>query len=73
MFELGKQNKLTWLLIPLWTSACAPVLTAPAVVSDYCSIAKPIEYDSAKDTGETVKQIEQHNRRWVCLCEQICS
>ena len=52
------------------TSGCATVSTAP--VNSYCAIARPITYDSAKDTRETVASIEIHNSKWVCLCESEC-
>jgi hypothetical protein len=42
------------------------------VVSDYCRIAKPISYDGLRDTPETVRDIEAHNSRWVCVCENDC-
>ena len=51
-------------------SGCATVSTAP--VNSYCAIAKPISYDAAKDTAETVKEVETHNSVFVCLCEQDC-
>lgn len=54
------------------TSACAHVLTDPAPVNSYCAVARPISYDGIKDTPETVKQIEAHNSRWVCICENDC-
>jgi hypothetical protein len=59
------------LLTLLGTSGCATDSTA-LVVSDYCRIAKPIAYDGAKDTPETVAEIEAHNSRWVCVCEEDC-
>jgi hypothetical protein len=60
-------------LILFGTSGCALVSTPPpVVVSDYCQVAKPIGYDSARDSAGTVKAIEAHNSRWVCLCEQDC-
>ena len=66
-------------LKPLWllpilcvTSACVSGSTAPLVVSDYCRIAKPIGYDSRVDSAETMKAIEAHNSKWVCLCESDC-
>jgi hypothetical protein len=46
--------------------------TAPIVVSDYCRIAKPLSYDSARDSAATIKDIEEHNSKWVCLCEDDC-
>ena len=64
-------STLPLLLILSATSGCETVSTAPAV-SDYCRIAKPIGYDSAKDTPETVKAVEAHNSTWVCLCEHDC-
>ena len=51
-------------------SGCATVSTAP--VNSYCAIAKPIGYDSKIDTAETVKEIEAHNSKWACVCENDC-
>jgi uncharacterized protein YceK len=63
--------KLLLLTILIALSGCATVSTAP-VVSDYCRIAAPISYDSANDTAETVAEIEAHNSKWVCVCENDC-
>jgi uncharacterized protein YceK len=52
------------------TSGCATVSTVP--VNSYCAIAKPISYDATQDTPETVKEVEAHNSRFICLCEQDC-
>ena len=60
------------LLILSATSACATALIDPAPINSYCKVARPISYDSVKDTPETVKQIENHNSRWVCICENDC-
>lgn len=69
-------SALTMLLPILFaTSACENVsdVVRPTVVEgDYCRIAKPIYYDYEKDTPETVAQIERHNSRFVCVCEQDC-
>ena len=62
---------LLLLTILIVMSGCATVSTVPAV-SDYCRIAKPISYDSKTDTQETVRQIEAHNSKWVCVCENDC-
>ena len=51
-------------------SGCATVSTVP--VNSYCAIAKPITYDATQDTPETVAEIEAHNSRFICLCEQDC-
>ncbi len=51
-------------------SGCATVSTVP--VNSYCAIARPLGYDTAKDTAETVAAIERHNSQWVCLCERDC-
>ena len=67
----GKLKKLSPLLILSVTSGCATASTAP-VVNDYCLIAAPISYDSKADTAETVKQVEAHNSKWVCVCENDC-
>lgn len=70
---MSKKLKTLWLL-PILTvmSGCALGSTAPAVVSEYCAIAKPIGYDGKLDTPATVKEIEAHNSKWVCVCENDC-
>ena len=71
-------GRLSWamplsaLLILSATSGCGIASTAPAVVSDYCAIAKPVSYDSLRDTAETVAQIERENSKWACVCERDC-
>ena len=65
--------KLLWFL-PILTvlNGCATGLTAvepTRLISDYCRIAKPITYDTTKDTPDTVAQIEEHNSKWVAVCE----
>lgn len=67
-----KPAKLPMLSILFVMSGCATGSTAPVVVSDYCRIARPIGYDTTRDTPETVKAVEQHNSQWVCLCEHDC-
>ena len=67
-----KLTRLWPLLILSATSACVHASTAPAVVSDYCRIAKPISYDSAGDTRDTIAEIEAHNSKYVCICEGDC-
>ena len=64
--------RLLLLTIPFALSGCATVSTAPAAVSDYCRIAAPLAYDSVSDTAETVAEIEEHNSKWVCVCENDC-
>jgi hypothetical protein len=54
------------------TSGCVTDLTEHAPVNGYCRITKPISYDSKVDTPETVRQIEEHNSRYVCVCEGDC-
>ena len=65
--------KLLWLLPILSVlNGCATGLTVagkPQIVSDYCRIAKPITYDTIKDTQDTVQQVEAHNSQWVAVCE----
>lgn len=67
---------LTFLIpILLAANACVngSVGVRPLVVEgDYCRIAKPIYYDMDKDTPETIRQIETHNSRFVCVCELDC-
>lgn len=64
----SKPKTLFACLTLIATSGCVTASTAPVVVSDYCRVASPISYDSAKDTPETVAQIEAHNSAWVSLC-----
>jgi len=54
------------------TSGCVTDLTEHVPTNGYCSMTKPISYDSKKDTPETVKQIEAHNSRWACVCDNDC-
>jgi len=53
-------------------SGCVTGSTGPVPVSSYCAIAKPIFYDGIKDTAETVRQVEDHNSQYVCICENDC-
>lgn len=68
----NKLKPLLVILILIALSGCALASTAPATVSDYCSIAKPIGYDSKRDTPRTVAEIEDHNLRFLCVCEHDC-
>lgn len=71
----GKWNWRSMSLPPLILialSGCAHVSTTPPATNSYCSIAKPISYNSKIDRPETVAQIEAHNSVWVCLCEDDC-
>jgi len=70
MRMLLRPRSLWTLMIPLVLTGC--VTGSTALVGDYCRIAKPIGYDSRKDTVETVKAIEAHNNQWVCVCENDC-
>ena len=71
---MSKRLKMLWLSpMLLVMSGCAGgLIAAPATVSAYCLIAKPIGYDTTKDTPETVRAIETHNSQWVCVCEHDC-
>ena len=60
------------LLLPILCATSACVTGSTAVVGDYCRIAKPIPYDSKVDSPQTVKDIEAHNSKWVCVCEGDC-
>ena len=70
--KLNKLKLLSLFLILSATSGCAIGLTDPLPLNNYCIIARPIGYDSKRDTAETIKQIENHNSRWVCVCEKDC-
>jgi hypothetical protein len=51
-------------------SGCAAVSTVP--VNSYCAIARPLGYNGKTDTAKTVKEIEAHNSRWACVCDNDC-
>jgi len=70
--KLNLAKLLSLSLILTATSGCVTDLTAPAHLNNYCAIAKPISYDMAKDTPETVLEIEAHNSKFVCVCEADC-
>lgn len=70
--KLNWARRLSLCLILSAMSGCAAVSTVPVNINSYCAIAKPIGYDSRSDTAETVKEIEAHNSKWVCLCESDC-
>ena len=71
-------DRSNWLKLPLLcltlsvTSACVTGSTGGVQSNSYCAIAKPITYDAAKDTPETVAEVEAHNSRFICVCEQDC-
>lgn len=62
------------LLILCAIAGCAAGSIGPRTraTDSYCLIASPLRYDSAADSAVTVREIEQHNSTWVCLCEQDC-
>ena len=70
MRMLPKLKPLLMLMTLLVLTGC--VTGSTAIVGDYCRIAKPIGYDSKRDTPETVKAVEIHNSQWVCVCENDC-
>jgi uncharacterized protein YceK len=69
----NKHTTLLLCLTLLGTSGCATVSTrATATSSEYCRIAKPIQYNSKLDSPATVARIEAHNSEYVCVCEHDC-
>ena len=68
--KLNWPRLLSLCLILCATSGCVTGSTGP--LNSYCVVASTISYDTRADTPETVAQIEAHNSRWVCLCEQDC-
>lgn len=54
------------------TSACVIGSTGPVPLNGYCAIAEPISYDTTRDSAETITQIEAHNSKYVCVCENDC-
>ena len=73
MRSIGKLSLAKLLLASLTLSALSGCVTDSTVpVNSYCAIAKPITYDATQDTPETVAEVEAHNSRFICLCEQDC-
>lgn len=70
--RLNWRNTSLLLLTLSMTSACVHGSTPPLVINNYCKVAEPIYYNSKVDSPDTVKQIEAHNRKLVCLCEGDC-
>ena len=70
--RLNWARRLSLCLTLFVMSGCATVSTVPVNINSYCAIAKPIGYDSKIDTAETVKEIEAHNSKWACVCENDC-
>jgi hypothetical protein len=60
------------LLLTILSATTGCVTDSTALVGDYCRIAKPISYDSKTDSAETVKEIETHNSKWACVCDNDC-
>jgi hypothetical protein len=65
------RNTLLTPLILIGISGCVTGSTPP-LNNSYCTISKPITYNSRADSAPTVAQIEAHNSQWVCLCEEDC-
>ncbi len=75
MRSTGKLNlakRLSPLMILFVMTGCATVSTGLVPTNSYCAIAKPISYDSTADSADTVKQVEDHNSSWACICEGDC-
>ena len=70
--RLNLVKLLSAFLILSVTSGCAIGLTDPVPLNSYCAITKPISYDSTGDTPQTIAQVEEHNSRWACICENDC-
>lgn len=65
--------------LPIWSALVATIVFASGCVIDsaapipgeYCLIAGPIGF-SDSDTAATKREIDKHNAKWQCVCEQIC-
>ena len=71
-FRLNWVRRLSLCLTLSAMSGCAAVSTVPVNINSYCAIAKPIGYNGKTDTAETVKEIEAHNSKWACVCDNDC-
>lgn len=63
---------LTVFLILIAMTGCVTDSIGPVPTNSYCAISRPITYDSVRDTAKTVKQVEEHNSRWACVCDNDC-
>lgn len=60
------------ILILSGLSGCGLNTTGPVHLNNYCALTKPIFYDSVEDSPATVAEIEAHNLRYECLCNNDC-
>jgi len=54
------------LLLPL-TQACSALQT-PTAVTDFCAVAKVIQFSRLSDTLETIAAVKEHNAVYETLC-----
>lgn len=54
------------LLLPL-TQACSALQT-PIAATDFCAIAKVIQFSRLNDTLETIAAVKEHNAVYETLC-----
>ena len=54
------------LLLPL-TQACSALQT-PIAVTDFCAVAKVIQFSRLSDTLETIAAVKEHNAVYETLC-----
>ncbi len=55
-------------LVPQLNAAFSPRI----IMGDFCRMDHPMTY-TQRDDLLTQKQIETHNRKWLCTCEGTCA
>jgi len=56
------------LLLPLILACSAP--QTPIAVTDFCAIAKVIQFSRLNDTLETIAAVKEHNAVYETLCQK---
>jgi hypothetical protein len=65
--QSGWRRLLAAAAIPLGLSGCG----GSTAVHDFCLIYEPI-YAAERDTPQTLKQIDEINGKYECLCRDDC-
>ena len=61
------QGTLFALLLPLIQACCAPQTQTAG--TDFCAVAKVIQFSRLKDTLQTIEAVKEHNAVFHTLCQ----
>jgi len=67
--KYGRQIRLGMLcglLLPLIQACCGP--QTPIAGTDFCAVAKVIQFSRLHDTLETIEAVKEHNAVYHTLC-----